>query len=82
MMKIIKNNLYLFREICHADPWRIPYSFFNAVFCGVFQVFFYVYIIKYIINNIFLFQNFEEIVKNHFSRNCNLYIIYCNFFSL
>ena len=63
MMKIIKNNLYLFREICHADPWRIPYSFFNAVFCGVFQVFFYVYIIKYIINNIFLFQNFEEIVR-------------------
>mgnify|MGYP006991763835 CR=1 FL=1 len=46
MMKIIKNNLYLFREICHADPWRIPYSFFNAVFCGVFQVFFYVYIIE------------------------------------
>ena len=63
MMKIIKNNLYLFREICHADPWRLPFSFFYAVFCGVFQVFFYVYFIKYIINNIFLFQNFEEIVR-------------------
>ena len=63
MKKTIKNSLFLIKEIYRADRWRIPYSFFNAVFTAIIQVFFYVYIVKYIVNNVFLFQNFREIVK-------------------
>ena len=63
MKKTIKNSLFLIKEIYRADRWRIPYSFFNAVFTATIQVFFHVYIVKHIVNNVFLFQNFREELK-------------------
>ena len=70
MKKTIKNSLFLIKEIYRADRWRIPYSFFNAVFTATIQVFFHVYIVKHIVNNVFLFQNLLLVFFSGLPRSC------------